>query len=138
MTTDAPKSLNFIEEIIEEHNASERFGGRRRDLRDRVGCGKLSFMNLEQVRQRRSDIERLAVTRGAHNIRIFGSVARGDAGPDSDLDVLVEFEDDRSLMDLAGFELDLEDLLKCEVDVVTEGGLSPYLEDRILAEAVPL
>jgi predicted nucleotidyltransferase len=95
-------------------------------------------MNLQQVRERRDEIERVALKRGARDLRVFGSVARGEAGPASDLDLLVTFEPERTLLDLAGLELDLEDLLQCEVDVVEEGGLSPYMEDRILAEAVPL
>jgi predicted nucleotidyltransferase len=95
-------------------------------------------MTLEEVRQRRDEIERLASRRGARALRVFGSVARGEARPDSDLDLLVSFEPQRTLLDLAGLELDLEDLLQCDVDVVEEGGLSPYMEDRILAEAVPL
>lgn len=95
-------------------------------------------MNLQQVRERRNEIERVAFKRGARDLRVFGSVARGEAGPASDLDLLVKFEPERTLLDLAGLELDLEDLLQCEVDVVEEGGLSPYMEDRILAEAVPL
>jgi predicted nucleotidyltransferase len=95
-------------------------------------------MTLEEIRRRRTDIERLAQRYGAHDFRIFGSVARGEAGPGSDLDVLVRFEPNRSLFDVAGFELGLEDLLGCEVDVVEVGGVSPYLAGRILAEAVPL
>lgn len=95
-------------------------------------------MNLEQVRQHRGEIERLANRYGAHNVRIFGSVVRGEAGPDSDLDVLVRFEAGRSLLDQAGLELDLTELLGCKVDVISEGGLSPYIKDDILDEAVPL
>src|SRR5437879_8370791 len=95
-------------------------------------------ISLEDVRRRRSEIERLAAGYGAHDVRLFGSVARGEARSKSDLDVLVAFEPGRSLFDLVGFEQDLEELLGCEVDVVSEGGISPYLEDRILAEAVPL
>jgi uncharacterized protein len=95
-------------------------------------------MDLEHVRRRRAEIERIASRYGAHDIRVFGSVARGDAGPDSDLDVLVRFEPGRSLLDQAGLELDLVDLLGCRVDVVSEGGISPHLEGRILAEAVTL
>jgi uncharacterized protein len=95
-------------------------------------------MNLEELRLHRHEIERLASRRGARDLRVFGSVARGEARPDSDLDLLVSFETERTLLDLAGLELDLEDLLQCDVDVMEEGGLSPYMEDRILAEAVPL
>lgn len=93
-------------------------------------------MNLEQVRQRRSDIEQLARQHGAYNVRVFGSVARGEAGPDSDLDVLVKFEAGRSLLDLVGIQQDLEELLGCKVDVVSERALRS--EDEILREAVAL
>ncbi|MBI4495225.1 MAG: nucleotidyltransferase family protein [Chloroflexi bacterium] len=92
----------------------------------------------ELLKARREDILRLAAQHGARNVRVFGSVARGEARPDSDVDFLVEMEQGRSLLDLVAFWLDLEDLLSCKVDVVTDGGLSPYLRDRILAEAVPL
>lgn len=95
-------------------------------------------IDLEQLRRRRAEIDRLAVEYGARNVRVFGSVARGDAGPSSDVDVLVEFEPGRSLLDLIGLAQDLEDLLGCRVDVVSEGGISPYLKDDILGEAVPL
>lgn len=95
-------------------------------------------MTLDQLRQRREEIVQLARQYGAHDVRVFGSVARGDARPDSDLDILVRFERGRSLFDQAGFELDLETLLGCAVDIVSEGGISPHLKDRIHAEAVPL
>src|SRR5438093_9077262 len=93
---------------------------------------------LDQVRAMRPAILELAAKHGMRRVRIFGSVARGEETEASDLDVLVDVEPGRSLLDLAGFELDLEDLLGGKVDVVVEGGISPYLEDRILAEAVPL
>lgn len=93
---------------------------------------------LDQLRTRRDDIERIAAQHGARNVRIFGSVARNEVSPTSDVDVLVDFEPGRSLLDQVGFEQDLEDLLGCPVDVVVEGGISPYLEKRILAEALPL
>lgn len=95
-------------------------------------------LNLEGIRLRRADIDRLAARYGARNVRVFGSVARGEAGPASDLDVLVAFDRGRSLLDLIGFEQDLAELFGCRVDVVSEGGISPHLEDRILAEAEPL
>jgi len=71
-------------------------------------------------------------------LSLFGSVVRDDFRPDSDVDVLVDFEAGRSLLDQVGFEQDLQTLLGCKVDVVVEGGISPYLEGRILQEAQPL
>jgi len=68
-------------------------------------------------------------------VHVFGSAARGEAGPDSDVDLLVELEPDRSLFDLGGLLMDLQELLGCEVDVVTEQGLHWYIRDRIIAEA---
>jgi predicted nucleotidyltransferase len=85
-----------------------------------------------------SDIVRVARLHGARSVRVFGSRARGNSRADSDLDLLVTMEPGRSLLDLVGIKQDLEDLLHCPVDVVTESGLSPYLRDGILAEALPL
>jgi predicted nucleotidyltransferase len=85
-----------------------------------------------------SDILRVAHSHGARSVRVFGSRARGDAQPGSDLDLLIALEPGRSLLDVVAIKQDLEDLLGYPVDVVTEGGLSPYLRDRVLAEALPL
>ena len=85
-----------------------------------------------------AEIERVARFHGAQSVRVFGSRARGDAGPESDLDLLVGMEPGRSLLDLVAIKQDLEDLLHMSVDVVSEACLSPYLRDRILAEARPL
>jgi hypothetical protein len=92
----------------------------------------------ELVRTKREDILRAAAKHGATNVRVFGSVARGDAGPDSDVDVLVDLEPGRNLFDLGGLLMDLQDLLACRVHVVTEGAIHWYIKDRVLKEAVPL
>lgn len=72
------------------------------------------------------------------NVRVFGSVARGEARPDSDIDFLVDLEIGRSLLDLGGLLMDLQDLLHCKVDVVTEKGLRNRIRTRVLKEAVLL
>ena len=96
-------------------------------------------MTLQNLRAaRRDEILNLATKRGARNVRVFGSVVRGDNRPDSDVDFLVEMEPGRTLFDLSGFVLDLQELLGTSVDVVTEAGLRPRIRDRVLAEAVPL
>jgi predicted nucleotidyltransferase len=74
----------------------------------------------------------------AHDLRVFGSVARGEERPDSDVDFLVDFEPDASLLDLIGLKEDFEAVLGRPADIVTAEGVSPFLRDRILKEAVPL
>lgn len=88
--------------------------------------------------EKHDEILRIAARHGAKNIRVFGSVARGDADAASDVDVLVDMEPGRSLLDMGGLLMDLQDLLGCSVDVVTERGLRPRIRDRVLKEAVPL
>lgn len=96
-------------------------------------------MELKALLQlHREDILKLAEQYGAQNVRVFGSVARGEAGPDSDIDLLVTLEEQRSLLDLVAFWQDLQDLLRCEVDVVTEGSLKERMRERILREAITL
>ena len=90
------------------------------------------------VLDHRDEILTIAARHGARSLRIFGSTARGDARPDSDVDVLVELEPGRSLLDLVAIKQDLEDALGRPVDVVTERALSPYLRQRVLEDAVPL
>ena len=92
----------------------------------------------ELLEQRRNEILTLAARHGARDIRVFGSVARGEGGPASDVDFLVDMEEGRNLLDLVGFWQDLEELLGCRVDVITDGGISPYLRERIYTEAIPL
>ncbi len=96
-------------------------------------------MELDNIlRSSREDILKIAAKNGACNVRIFGSVARGEAGENSDIDLLVELEPGRSLLDLAKLVVELEDLLNRKVDVVTEQGLYWLLRRRILTEARPL
>jgi uncharacterized protein len=81
---------------------------------------------------------RVARSHGAISVSLFGSRARGNASPDSDVDLLVELEQGRSLLDLVAIKQDLEDLLPYKVDVVTRAALSPYMRDEVLATALPL
>src|SRR3989344_4290910 len=93
---------------------------------------------LELVRFHREEILLKAAHHGMKNVRLFGSVARGEEKEDSDVDFLVEVESGKSLFDLVGFGQDVEDILGCRADVVSQRGLSPYLKDRILNEAIYL
>jgi predicted nucleotidyltransferase len=95
-------------------------------------------MDAGGIAQFRQDILRIAARHGAVNVRVFGSVARGDAGPDSDLDLLVDVAPQHSAFFPGGLREDLVDLLGRNVDIVTEDGLHWYVRDRVLREAVPL
>lgn len=95
-------------------------------------------MRIEELQRRRNEILGLASRYGASNVRVFGSVARGEADARSDVDFLVEMEKGRSLLDLGGLLMDLQELLGKPVDVVTEKGLKTRIRDRVLREAVPL
>jgi hypothetical protein len=96
-------------------------------------------MGIDEIlRGKREEILRIAARHGAHNVRIFGSVVRGEATAESDLDVLVDLEPGRSLFDHAGLLRELEQFPGCKRDVITARGLRPYLRDRVLREAVPL
>jgi hypothetical protein len=90
------------------------------------------------LQEKRQEILRIAARHGARNVRIFGSVARGEAGPESDLDILVDLEPGRSLLDHAALLLDLEAALGCKVDVLTERGLRARVREAVLREAVAL
>ncbi|MEP7352385.1 MAG: nucleotidyltransferase domain-containing protein [Acidobacteriota bacterium] len=83
-------------------------------------------------------VREIAARHGALHLRLFGSIARGEDRPDSDLDLLVDLEPGRSLLDLIAIKQDLEDLLHRPVDVVTEASLSPYMREAVLKEALTL
>ena len=87
------------------------------------------------ISERAEEIRRIARQHGAERVRVFGSRARGEAGASSDVDLLVDFEAGRDLLDLVALKQDLEQLLGCHVDVVEEEGLSPYLRQRVVEEA---
>lgn len=90
------------------------------------------------LQEKREDILRICAKYGARNVRIFGSVARGEADAASDVDFLVELEPGRTLFDLGGLQYELERLMGCHVDVVTPRGLKNRIRERILREAVPI
>jgi len=92
----------------------------------------------EVLQEKREEILRICAKYGAKNVRVFGSVARGQADAESDFDFLVELEPGRSLFDLGGLQYELEQLLGCPVDVVTERGLKKRIRERVLREALPL
>ncbi len=96
-------------------------------------------MGIDEVlKRKRMDILAIAGRYGARNIRLFGSMVKGTATESSDVDLLLEMEAGRSLLDLVAIKQELEDLLGRQVHVVTEPSLSPYLRDEVLREAVSL
>lgn len=96
------------------------------------------MITREIVNRHREAIIKIAKRYGAQDIRIFGSVARGEASESSDLDLIVRFEPGRSLFDHGGLIMDLRDLLGVKVDVISEGGMRPRFRRHVMKEAVPL
>lgn len=95
-------------------------------------------MDLNSLKVFRSEILAIAAKYGAHHVRVFGSISRGQGTPSSDLDLLIELEQGRTLLDIIAIKQDLEELLGCPVDVVTKEAISPYMRDSILKSAVNL
>lgn len=96
-------------------------------------------MSLQQkLQEHRNDILDLARARGAYNVRVFGSVARGEETENSDVDILVDLAPGRTIFDLGGLLHDLQNVLDCKVDIVTEKGLRQRIRQQVLAEAIPL
>ncbi len=92
-------------------------------------------MGIPEIEDKKKQILKLAAKYGASNVRVFGSVANGTADENSDIDFLVDLEKGRSLFDLGGLLMDLQQLLNRKVDVVTENGLHWYIKERVLSEA---
>lgn len=103
-----------------------------------VSQGALLMNRRDVLKDKRKEILRIAERYGAKNVRIFGSVARGDVGPDSDVDFLVDLEPGRNLFDLGGFLYEVQELLGVSVDVVTENGLRDHVRPSVLRDAAPL
>lgn len=95
-------------------------------------------MSFYNIKDKREEILAIASRYGAYNIHVFGSAARGEDTPDSDVDFLVNMEQGKSLLDMGSLLMDLEELLGCKVDIAEPEGLHPYIKDKILKEAVPL
>jgi hypothetical protein len=100
--------------------------------------GSLTVVADTALNRHRDEILRIIAAHGGRDVRVFGSRARGDAGKQSDIDILLNLEPGRSLLDLVAIKQDLTDLLGLDVDVVTERSLSPYMRDEILTSAESL
>jgi hypothetical protein len=92
-------------------------------------------MTLEELRSHREELLAICKKHGAYNVRVFGSVVRGEAGPDSDIDLLVDMEKGRSLLDLVGSWQDIEEDLGFKVDIVTARSISRHFREQVLSEA---
>lgn len=93
---------------------------------------------MELLESKRTEILRIAAKHGASNVRVFGSVARGEADEQSDIDLLVDLEPGRSLLDQAALWLELQEILAHKVDVVSSRGLKPHIREQVLQDAVAL
>jgi predicted nucleotidyltransferase len=101
-------------------------------------AGKRPAVTLDDVRLHRRQIIAIARRFGVRNVRVFGSVARGEATGSSDLDLLIDVEPGHGYFDMTAFALAVEDLLGVFTQVATEGGLKLRIRDGVLAEAVPV
>lgn len=134
-TQDIPDLKSKIDLALDEL-ISPKKGTRKRDTV--AGKSKTTRAFGELLQSKREDILRTAVRYGAYNVRVFGSVARGEADPESDIDLLVDVEPGRTLFDISELLMDLQDLLGHNVDIVTEKGLHSHIRERVLKEALPL
>ena len=110
----------------------------RKSIESKVSKRKAAGAFRELLQAKREDILRTAIRHGAFNVRVFGSVARGEADAESDIDLLVDVEPGRTLFDLSELLMDLQELLGLNVDIVTEKGLNSRIRQRVINEAVPL
>ena len=96
------------------------------------------MISRRDIQNRRDAILAIAKRHGAHDVRIIGSVARGDVNESSDLDLIVRFDPDRTLLDHGGLIMDLQDLLSVEVDVISEAGMRDRFRRHVMKEAIAL
>ncbi len=96
------------------------------------------MITREDIFNRREDILAIAEQHGAHDVRIFGSVARGDVAEASDLDLIVRFDPDRTLFDHGGLIMDLRDLLGVDVNVISEAGMRDRFRRHVMKDVIPL
>ncbi len=96
------------------------------------------MLGAEELRSKREEILKIATDHGVKSIKVFGSVARGEETKNSDIDIIVKFEEGRSLFDLIDLKDSLENLLKRKVDVVTENSIHWYIKEKIKAEVKEL
>lgn len=101
-------------------------------------CGSRGLVYDRIVKEKRGEILRIVARYGTHDVRLFGSVARGEDDRESEVDFVVKLEAGRSLLDLGGLQMELEDLLGCRVDVMTVRGLKARIRERVLREAMPV
>lgn len=100
---------------------------------------KKAMSLVKLLQEKRSEILEIAAQHGAFNVRVFGSVARGEEKETSDIDFLIDYDLEKTTPWFpGGLLMDLQDLLDCQVDIVTEQGLSPLIKERVLREAKPL
>ena len=100
------------------------------------GAAPRRRVTLDELRQHRDEIYEIAARYGVSNVRVFGSVARGEADDSSDLDLLIDVERGHGFFDMSAFAIGVEELLRVFTQVVTPNGLKPRIRDRVLAEAV--
>jgi hypothetical protein len=125
-------------EIEEMADRAERLRLLAKRLRSADGLDRDVLERIEELTDIREDVRRIAAAHGATNVRLFGSTGRGEQDAFSDLDLLVDMAEGRTLFDLIALSNDLQERLGVQVDVVTEASLSPYMRDRVLDEAVAL
>lgn len=134
----AAHDLPFLKPKIDAMLAQKSRVDEYRGNQGSVDKTKKAAVLRELLRASREDILRIAAKHGASNVRVFGSVARGEADSESDIDLLVNMEPDRSLLDLAELLADLQKLLGHRLDVVTEEGLNEEMREQVLRETVTL